>query len=92
MSKRSSRKKRHSTYSSGVYKLIDDRSGFEVYSDEAIIDEQRGLVTSRNNYDPPHYTEFGPFEPIIPPEPILPFTRPEPTDNFIDVTEVDYPT
>jgi hypothetical protein len=71
----------------GSWKLIDDRSGFEIMSYEMVIDH-RGLVTSANNYDHPSVDELPPYKFGPEPEP-LPFSRPEPEDEFI---EVDYPT
>ena len=65
----------------GKYKLIDDRSGFEILSTNAWIDH-RGRITDKSNWDPIHYTEM-----VInyPPENSpLPFLRPEPEGTFID--------
>lgn len=70
----------------GRWKLIDDRSGFEIYSTEAVIDHN-GYITSKNNYDPIHYTEIPIHYPIDKGPRIV---RPEPEDNFIEITELTY--
>jgi hypothetical protein len=70
----------------GKWKLIDDRSGFEIYSDEAIIDD-KGFITSRKNYEPIHWSELPVILPIDEPVPVL---RLEPEDYFITVNYPQY--
>lgn len=74
----------------GKWKLIDDRSGFEILSTEAWIDH-RGRITDKSNWDPIHYTEMViDFPPENSP---LPFMRPEPQDRFLELGSLPaYPT
>lgn len=73
MSIKQRRRKRKAIRRPGTWKLIDDKSGFEILSTEAVID-WRGVITSQDLYDPMHYI----YQPIPLPQPeipALPFTR-----------------
>lgn len=80
MSRRSLKKQRKHKHR-GTWKMIDDKTGFIIYSYEAIVDH-RGKVTTKANYDPPSVTETEYLFPV-PAERSLPFMRPEPEDDFI---------
>lgn len=41
----------------GTWKVVDDRSGFVLSSEEVVIDHQ-GRITSRRNFDPIHPSEM----------------------------------
>lgn len=83
------RRNKNSRIGRGKWKLIDDRSGFELRSEDAWIDH-RGRITSKSNWDPIHYTEMViDFPPENSP---LPFMRPEPQDSFITTSLPSYGT
>lgn len=42
----------------GNWNIVDDRSGFVISSAEAVIDDFRGLITSKNNFDEIHPSEI----------------------------------
>lgn len=71
----------------GQWKLIDDMSGFEIMSNDAVFDYYRGLITSKDNFDPPGHHEL-PTSFHLDPRP-LPIIRPEPADRFVPDTLSD---
>ena len=85
MSKRSREKTRNRGWQRGLIKLIDDKSGFYLYSNHMVVDH-RGRVTSQDNFDPPLPNELLPLNPL---QYVPNITRPEPdatteTTWFVD--------
>lgn len=75
MSMKTHKQHRRDINKRGLYKLIDDKTGFVIYSDEAVVD-YLGNITTLKNLDPIPY-DFYP-SPQFPDEyPKLSFVRPE---------------
>ena len=77
---RKSRAKKHRSFGKGIWKLIDDKSGFEIYSDEMKIQDWNGLVVSKSNYDDIPWILLPVKYPVQKP---IPFCRPD-NDVFVD--------
>lgn len=84
MSRRTRKKQRIFTRP-GTWKLIDDKSSFEISSENMVIDHNY-RVTSPDNYDPPSIQELEAiYPPVLNEETNVPFSRPERTDRFVDI-------
>lgn len=67
----------------GIWKLIDDRTGFAIYSDEAVVDGNLdGVITTKKYADPYDIFELPRYFPPNEGGPV-PYSRPEPNDTYI---------
>jgi hypothetical protein len=93
MSRKSKEKDRRAERSAAHYwKMVDDRSGFYMYSNEAVMDH-RGRVTVRSNWDPVHPSERPPK--YVEQHPVFPYYRIAPDEtayDFVDPTTNDLDT
>lgn len=57
MSKKARRRERRNRFKRPLWRMIDDRSGFVIYSDEFMLDH-KGRVVTKDTFDPIHPTEM----------------------------------
>lgn len=72
-------------YYSGKWKMICDVCGFEYYNDD-MKERWDGAWVCRKDFETRHPQEFGR---TINDKQSVPYSRPEPTDNFIDVPYIE---
>lgn len=81
-------KRKHRKHTSGRIKMVDDKTGFHMYSDDMSV-EWDGIVTHIKNYDPPYGDEM----PYTIPDDSLPppfiDLRPPGTDQFKSTSQTE---
>ena len=80
MSRKSILKQLGKTLKRGVYRFVDDRSGFYAYSDNMRVDHL-GRVTTPDNWDPIHPSEMNIKFPVE--KPVAGPKRPEPDPSLV---------